>query len=234
MRQLFFSRMMVRQMLALVGATVLFAAQSQAGFITSAQSVVSAPPAIGAFTFDRTIDQSGLSIGYVSGVTDFNTYVSSSPIHTRNNTLPNYAASFSLPPQNVDYDLGSTYGVQQLAFWNYPFQSSAGVTSFDVFTSSVSNFSSSFFAGSFLPLDDGNSSTNAVQVFDIADSTARFVRLRVTGTASSNATGFSEIAFDTAAPSNPVPAPAGLLLVGSGLPMLAGLVWRRRPTPLPS
>ena len=33
-------------------------------------------------TLNETFNQSGLSVGYVAGVTDFNTYIASNPTHT--------------------------------------------------------------------------------------------------------------------------------------------------------
>jgi hypothetical protein len=209
-------------LLVLLAAVVCMAADVRADFVLSAQSVVAAPPPINGFTFDQTINQSGLSANYVSGVTDFSTYVASGPIHTRNNTPPNYAASFSLPPVNVDYDLGSTYNVQRMAFWNYPFNFSAGVIGMQVFTSSVPNFSTSFLAGTFTPVDDGNGDVNHVQVFDVTDSNARYVRLHITAVDSTNGTGFSEVAWGA---SN-VPEPTSLAALS--LAALAGAVMRRR------
>jgi hypothetical protein len=150
-------------------------------------------------------------------VTDFSAYVGSLPKHLRLNTPANYAASFSPNPQNVDFDLGATYAVSKLAFWNYPFPQSGGVTSLDVFTANDLSFSSPFFAGTFFPADDGNETVNTVQVFDLTDSNAKYVRLRVTQTAEPGGFGFSEVAFGV------VPEPltttnfaiAAAMLVGS-------------------
>jgi hypothetical protein len=160
----------------LVVLAVLLTAVSPASaetVVLSAQSVVASPPPVGGFTFTETINQSGLSPGYVSGVTNYATYIGSSPIHTRNNFPPNYAATFTTPPANVDYDLGSTYLIDRLAFWNYPFMSPGGVTSFDVFTSNDPSFASSLLVGTFLPLNDGNGNTNMVQDFDLLNSVGR-------------------------------------------------------------
>jgi len=196
-------------------AVLIVSAEAHADFVLSAQSVLSAPPTTGGFTFDQTINQSGLSAGYTSGVTDFSTYVGGGPIHTRNNSPPNYGVSSSLPPQNIDYDLGSAFNVQRMAFWNYPFSGSAGVASMQIFTSSVPDFSTSFLAGTFNPLDDGDGNAgtgiNHVQVFDVTDSNARYIRLHVTTVNSSNGTGFSEVAFGASA----VPEPTSLAAVGA-------------------
>jgi len=207
-------------LLVLLAVVVCMTAEVRADFMLSAQSVINAPPPIGSFSFDQTINQSGLSVPYVSGTTDFGTYVALGPIHTRNNTPPNYGVSFSLPPVDVDYDLGSTYNVKEMAFWNYPFNFSAGVTGMQVFTSSVPNFATSFLAGTFNPLDDGDTLINHVQVFDLTDSNARYVRLHVTSTASTNGTGFSEVAWGA----TQVPEPASL----AAMTLAAVALMRRR------
>ena len=198
-------------------------AELRADVMLSAQSVVNAPPPISGFGWEQTINQSGLSANYVSGVTDFSTYVAGGPIHTRNNTPGNFAASFTLPPDDIDYDLGSTFNVQRMAFWNYPFNFSAGVASMQIFTSSVPNFATSFLAGTFNPVDDGDGNINHVQVFDLTDSNARYVRVHVLAVDSTNGTGFSEIAFGA---SN-VPEPASLATLGMGAAALAGSMTRR-------
>jgi hypothetical protein len=168
---------------------------ARADVIRSANSVISAPPVIGAYSFDRTIDQSGLTIGYVSGATDFNTYVGLSPTHVGSDSPENFAASPTTVPQDVDYDLGATYPVTKMAFWNYPFNTLGPVSSLDVFTANNASFTGAFFAGSFLPADDAASEVNHVQVFDLADSNARYIRLHVTGQTTTNAFGYSEVAF---------------------------------------
>jgi hypothetical protein len=180
-------------------ALVIFlaiAVDARAEVVLSASSVVSAPPVLTGYPFERTIDQSGLAIGYVSGVTDFNTYIGLSPIHTYSETPNSFAASPTAVPQNVDYDLGGTYLVTKMAFWNYPFNTLGPVTSLDVYTANNAGFAGAFFAGSFLPADDATGvNTNQAQVFDLADSGARYVRLRITGQATLNQIGYSEVAF---------------------------------------
>ncbi len=187
-----------------------------ADFITSAVSV-SGPAPISTFVWERTIDQSGLSDLYVSGVTDFDAYVGLLPTHLRSNDPANYAASLEDPPQNIDFDLGFSTSVTQLALWNYPFASSGGIIDFNVFTAQSADFSDSVLVGSFAALDDGDGNLNTVQVFDLADSLARYVRVGVLTTATLDGTGLSEVAFGT------IPAPGVVALLG-----LAGFMGTRR------
>jgi hypothetical protein len=208
--------------LALLAAfLVCITAEVRAEFVQGSISV-SSPPPIAGFEFTHTIDQSGLSIPYVSGVTDFGTYVGAGPTHT--GTPGTFGATFSLPPQNFDFDLGAAYTVQHLAFWNYPFPNSGGVRGLEVFTSNVANFSSSFPAGVFSPADDATGgNVNAVQVFDLIDSNARYVRLRVTAVASPVGIGFSEVAFGATF----IPEPASLATLCLGAAALATTMTRR-------
>jgi hypothetical protein len=208
--------------LALV-AFLAIAIDARAEVVRSASSVISAPPVLGAYSFDRTIDQSGLAIGYVSGVTDFNTYIGLSPTHVGSDTPVNFAASPTAVPQNVDYDLGATYPVTKMAFWNYPFNTLGPVTSLDVYTANNASFTGAFFAGSFFPADDATiTGINQAQVFDLADSNARYVRLRVTGQATINTIGYSEVAFGV------VPEPFTLGYVAVAVVSLLGSAGRPR------
>ncbi|MES9868565.1 MAG: PEP-CTERM sorting domain-containing protein [Sedimenticola sp.] len=204
---------------AIAYSVLLFASQANAGLITSAISATG-PASTQGFDIEYTIDQSGLSANYISGVTDFNTYIASGVTHTRSNSPQNYYAAVTGLPANIEFDLGSSLSVLQFALWNYPFDNSGGIVSFDVIGSNVADFSVSTFLGSFTALDDGNSTTNSSQVFDITDSVSQYIRLTVNTTAYDNL-GFSEIAFDVGA----IPEPATLALMGLGL---AGIGFARK------
>lgn len=191
--------------------TSLLAASANAGAISSAVSVSNAPHPIQDWSFDRTIDQSGLSVGYTSGITDFDAYVASSPMHVAVNIPANYGVSFTLPPVVVDYDLGEAVTTSRLAFWNYP-HLDAGIVNFNVYTSTEAGFGASTLVGSFLAIDDGSGlglPGNSVQVFDLVDTTGRFIRIDVIST-NGNGTGWSEVAFDV------VPEPATITLLALG------------------
>ena len=211
-----------------------------ASTVNSAVSVVNAPSTLGGYAFDATIDQSGLSMSdrYVSGVTDFDDYVSDTRSHGLNSG--SYAIAQARPSFNVDYDLGANMIVEGLLFWNYPNANSGGITAFDLFVSDDSNFAGATLLGSFNPLDGATGGSAGLQVFDTADTAGRYVRITATeGGASGrmgSIAGWSEVAFrvgglvsvleDTQrqAPSPvPVPASAPLLLAGLG-----GLVALRR------
>lgn len=223
--------------LAAVAAVVVLGISqpASAGFITEASKVLREPPtAPGGFTFKLTIDQSGLTMGYVSGVTDFATYVALSPAHFASNIATNYAASFIAPPNAiVDYDLGlddsdSPLRILQLAFWQYPHPTTGSILDFDVYTSNGSTFADSLLVGSFTAVIDGSglgAPGTGVQVFDLLDSSAQFLRIDVQTVAGGGGFGWSEVAFDVIPELPELPEPSTAALLGLGLAALAA---RRR------
>jgi hypothetical protein len=72
-------------------------------------------------------------------------------------------------------------------------------------------FASAVFVGAFTPVNDGDSDTNEMQVFDLAAANARYVRLRIIGSAGGDAFGFSGIAFGVV----PEPSLQAVLVVGA-------------------
>jgi hypothetical protein len=85
----------------------------------------------------NTIDQSGLSVGYVSGETDFNSYLASNPKHT---SLANgnewfskdYYGRRSVASQTVTYGLSALTSINAFALWNEEF---AGIGKTQLFSS---------------------------------------------------------------------------------------------------
>ena len=204
-------------------ASLILSFSANSSVILSPESVVDAPPTmITGFSFDRTIDQSGLTTHFISGETDFDAYVSTNPTHISTNVPQTHAFTSSRPDPyiNIDYDLGAFYSIESLVFWNYGWPDSVAITGFNVLTSNTTDFSDILFGGSFRAVSDGDHLTriNQAQVFDLIDTTARYVRFQVTDwERSSNyyGTGFSEIAFGVTP--LPVPVPGTVWLMGSGL-----------------
>ncbi len=106
----------------------------------------------GVNTMDLAIDQSGLSTGFVSGVTDLTSYLGANPTHQ--STATSYWISASgAAGGSVDFDLGSTLPITRFVLWQANEYADEQIDGFTIFTSSVSDFSSSTDVGSFNATD---------------------------------------------------------------------------------
>lgn len=168
----------------------------------------------------HAIDQSGLSAGFTSGVTDFATYMASAPVHT---FLYVGFEWFSSPGVNTGYwilDLGATYSLLHVADWNDEF---SGLTSLRVSTCADAGCATPVGIGGGIPTNWPLSATSyPADVFDLSGASSRYVRIDMTGPQTDNlynGLSIGEIAFDVAAP---VPEPSTLLLIGAGA-LLAGI-----------
>lgn len=201
---------------ALVG--VLAASElSHAGVIVSPDSIVA--NTLGQRAGNPTvnlINQSGLtgSNSFTSGVTDFDTYTGGNPTHDPDSS--NIWISNDIKVGNLDLDLGSSYVIDKFAFWNRGFSSDSQLNGFTVFTSTVSDFSTSTNVGSFNATQQGSTTAVPVEVFNLADSTGRYVRINITsnhGGPTRPAVVAGEMAFGVSAASTAVPEPSSLALM---------------------
>jgi hypothetical protein len=165
------------------------------------------------------INQTGLSSGFVSGVTDFSAYLATDPIHATNDEDNAWSGENGPVLGNLDFDLGDTFLLSSLVLWS---QSNAnGIDGFTVFSSLDATFSSTINLGTF------SASIPApirAQTF-VTPSTAQFIRLQVNSTHDGgNFVNIGEIAFEVSA----VPIPATAWLFGSGLLSLVGMAGRKK------
>jgi hypothetical protein len=165
------------------------------------------------------ISQSGLSAGYVSGVTDFSTFTGSTT-HT-GLAGAGFTATESDGPQQFTFDLGTLTAIQSIAIWN---TSSVGaVTTIRVLADDDNDFSNGTSALLVAPSILG--AAGPAHVFGFAAATTRYVH--VEGLASLQPPdfyGLGEVAFEQAS----VPEPGTLFLLGSGLLGLARVRARQR------
>lgn len=155
------------------------------------------------FTFEpgRAIDQSGLATGYVSGVTDFDTYVASTG--TANGTGSSFTTWFSGAGNttgNFDFDLGGLYTIEAFALWADPQTVGQTVNSFNLLADTNASFTSPVLLGSFTAQDGtgfGNNASNFGQIFRFTATTASHVRMQILSNHGSTlTTGFVEGAFE--------------------------------------
>lgn len=194
--------------------TALWATSAFAGAILSPTAATAS--ATGGGSIARTIDQSGMQTTFVSGVTDFATFVAGNPIHDSPNGSNAWTASTVNLPINLDFALGGTYAIGDLALWT----SFAGfsINRFMVFTADNAAFAGATNVGGF-DADDTNPVT--AQVFDLLPSTGSFLRVQILSNEGAGFVNLSEIGVEVGV----VPEPMSAALVGL---VLAGLAASRR------
>lgn len=197
---------------AFLAAVVLAASamSAQAGLIVGAQSAVSSSRWSSTYDIGNTIDQSGLSTKYVSGVTDFNDYFSGDPRHDVIATNEWFAKNKKRKAWII-FDLGAVYDLTQLAIWN---EESWGGKYFKLsFSNDGLKFGDKIKKQ--LLSDNPYSSDYSADIFSFDVVSARYVRLDLFK-CRGQACSLGEVAFGTAA-IKAVSEPAALALLALGL-----------------
>ena len=155
-----------------------------------------------------------MSSNFVSGVTDFDTYLATNPLHTL--TFPGYEwfSNDGTTSASVTYDLGSLTNIDRLALWN---EETSGIGTLNLFHSSDGiNFAP--LALGLKPTDNPLANYPA-DVFSFASVNTRYIRFDMSDCPQPNPASFpscaiGEVAFRKAN----VPEPAsvlGLLAIGA-------------------
>lgn len=194
------------------------APQAMAAPIYGAVDVTTDMGTFGSFApLPRVIDQSGLSQTYVSGVTDFDTYVPTTTHVGINNGSASWSSALNHKTGNVVFDLGAEITIDALALWNQHRSNNNSIQNFKLYDESNN------LLGSYTALKGPGPTSNIIasQVFGFGSTTTRYVTLEVDSNYGGVLTGFGEVAFRGV-----VPEPSVLALLGlSGLGLFAG---RRR------
>lgn len=174
----------------------------------------------------HTFDQSGLSAGFTSGVTLFDTFLALNPTHTTTFSGFEWFSNSGTTSASVTYDLGSVMTIGRLALWN---EESSGIGTLDLW-GSVNGVDFFQLALGLNPTDHFAVDYTA-DVFSWTAQDLRYVRFDMSDCPQPNVGSFDacaigEVAF---ASTNGIvvetPEPATALLLLSGL---AGIAFARR------
>ena len=209
-----------------VVALIAVAGQAEAGFIVAPVGVTANTMGTNTGSILNTFNQTGLSAGYTSGSTDFDTYVASNPTHANLNAFNGWSGLAGPVLGYIDYDLGSSMMLESLALWNQ--HNTNGITSLTVFVSSNIGFVGATNVGTFNPL-----SLNPITVQTFATpAVGQYVRLQVNSIGSTGTNvNLAEIAFEQGTTTGtllPEPTSLAIFGVGAGILGLCG-VRRRKP-----
>lgn len=216
--------------LAAVCVAVLAATQQlKAGMILQ-PTAVTAPSESGSAVADNMINQSGLSVGYTSQVTNFDSFLASAT-HANSGTTVWANTPLVTFPVNLDFDLGGSFILESLGLWNWDISIVAGAAAkdFNLFAANDSSFTSATLLGSFTALESASNSAAAGQVFSFAPTSASFMRLEfLSNYGSPLQIAIGEVVFETSSGAA-VPEPSSLALFGIGACVVGlGAARRRR------
>lgn len=207
------------------GVLLASTTQSAQAIIISPQSATASSERDPRFDIGNTIDQSGLSDGFTSGVTDFDTYIASNPTHTSSARDNEWLTQPGVTTATVTYDLGSVVTLDRLALWN---EENSGINTFNILSSTDGVDFSTILSG-VSPIDNPSGSDYPAEVISFGSSVdAQFIQFDITSCPQTpftyNGCTIGEVAFSQGT-TQPVPFEAETSV---GLALLGGYVGFRK------
>ena len=173
---------------------------------------------------DHIVDQTGLSAPYISGVTDFDSYVRP----TTHDSVPDGTTwTYNGVNAVITFDLGTSYKLNALALWSLDStNASSGVRDFDLYADIDADPSS---LGTLLGSFNASTFANPVQsqVFDFTVTDTQYIQMQVNSNGGATTTGLGEVAFRA------VPWETDVLSVIGTTLLFAGGVWTKRKSAKP-
>lgn len=206
--------------LTLAMATGAHAATIRSAVSVEASSQRALTPAV------TTINQSGLYKTYISGVTDFDTYLSSNPIHSFAAAAQEWFSGFGNTTAWLTFDLGDLFIIDRIALWT---EDASGFTTAKLsYSTNGKDFAS---LSGITATDNTDDKDYPASVFGLGTTTLRYFRMDLSGCPQSadgtDECSLGEIAFSSlgagVAGGADVPLPGAGLLALTGLGALAAL-----------
>lgn len=209
--------------LALFALPLIVLNQASAGVIIGADSVtMSGGTTYSAYSPTNTIDQSGLSAAYLHGVTDYDTFISSTTIANGGDIAAEWMNG---SPVDYFYNFDKAYDITSFALWNRNCCSSQGIKNFNLWGTSDGFGSEQLL----LSNEVGYGTIALAQIYDFSEFTANGVRLEVLSTYQSGGlTTHDEVAFEANLASLNIPEPSIIALMGLGVAGIAFTTRRKK------
>lgn len=200
----------------------LICSQSNAGVMISAVGVTASDERVfGSTTWfaNSLIDQSELSTPFISGLTNFEAYVASSPTHRFvqiGSTISGWGTNNFVTSATLDFDMGGATLLDALVLWNRGVQTNQQIGDFDLIASNDASFTNTTLLGSFSASGNGTDLATGAQVFTFQEISASYIRMNITSPLPRGIIlSAGEIAFGSGTTSV-VPEPSSLAIFGVG------------------